>query len=146
MFPRNWSRALPTATAVAVLATVTGCASAKDAEPETKSFSFRGGTLDVRSHGIPTDLVATDRDDVQVTRWFDVGWGADDEATWELAEGTLDLQAKCSKLANCDVRFKVEVPKSLKVLRNGRTTDLKGAKNQAAGAPSRTVTAVRSWA
>ncbi|MCX4834599.1 hypothetical protein OG746_38520 [Streptomyces sp. NBC_01016] len=144
MLPRNWSRALLAAPAVAVLVTATGCASAKDAEPEKKTFSFQGNTLDVRSHGIPTDLVASGRDDVLVTRWFDVGLGADDEASWELAKGALDLRAMCSKLANCDVRFKVEVPKSVKVLRNGRPTDLKGAKSQAAGSPSQAATAIRT--
>ncbi|WP_327673012.1 MULTISPECIES: hypothetical protein [unclassified Streptomyces] len=109
MLPRNWSRALLAAPAVAVLVTATGCASAKDAEPETKT-------------------------------------GADDEASWELAKGTLDLRAKCSKLANCDVRFKVEVPKSVKVLRNGRPTDLKGVKRQAAGSPSQAAAAIRTRA
>jgi hypothetical protein len=76
-----------------------------------------------------------------------VGWGADDEASWELAKGALDLRATCSKLANCDVRFRVEVPRSVKVLRNGRVTDLKGAaENTAAGAPPQSVTAVRTSA
>ncbi|MEU3987689.1 hypothetical protein [Streptomyces platensis] len=126
---------------------LTGCADVEDAKPETKTFPFDGKTLNVRSHDIATDLVAADRKDVKVTRWFDVGIGADEESSWSLKKGTLDLQAACGKIANCDVRFRVEVPKSLKVLRNGRATDLKGAKNKAAGArPSVTTPVVRSWA
>ncbi|MFE7543825.1 hypothetical protein [Streptomyces platensis] len=112
---------------------LTGCANVEEAPPETKTFPFDGKTLNVRSHDIPTDLVAVDREDVKVTRWFAVGMGADAEASWSLKKGALDLQASCSKIANCDVRFRVEVPKSLKVLRNGRATDLKGARNKAAG-------------
>ncbi|MFI5526281.1 hypothetical protein [Streptomyces platensis] len=126
---------------------LTGCATAKDAKPETTNFPVDGKTLNVKSHGIPTDLVASDRKDVKVTRWFDVGMGADEESSWSLKEGILDLQATCSKIANCDVRFRVEVPTYLNVLRNGRATDLKGAKNKAAGAmPSATAPVVGSWA
>ncbi|MCX5206947.1 hypothetical protein OG897_36795 [Streptomyces sp. NBC_00237] len=116
------------AVVLAAVVGLTGCASAKDADPETKTFAYKGKTVNVKSHGIPTDLVATDRDDILVTRWFDVGAGADEESSWELKEDVLDLVAKCSKLANCDVRYKVEVPKEMKVLRNGKATDLKGEK------------------
>ncbi|WP_432146944.1 hypothetical protein [Streptomyces sp. bgisy084] len=146
MVPRTWSRNVMAGVVLAAGIGLTGCASAEDAKPETKNFSFGGRTLNVRSHDIPTDLVAAERKDVKVTRWFDVGMGADEESSWSLKKGILDLQAKCSKIANCDVRFRVEVPKSLKVLRNGRATDLKGAKNKAAGAiPAATVPVVRSW-
>ncbi|MFJ8022187.1 hypothetical protein [Streptomyces sp. NPDC096311] len=110
------------------MAVVTGCANADDATPEKKTFSFDGKTLNVRSHGIPTDLVVSDRGDVRVTRWFDVQPGAKPHSSWKLTDGTLDLQAGCARFANCDVRFRVEVPKSVKVLRNGRATKLKGAR------------------
>jgi hypothetical protein len=126
---------------------LTGCANVEEAEPETKTFPFDGTTLNVTSHDIATDLVAADREDVKVTRWFDVGIGADEESSWSLKNGILDLQAGCGKIANCDVRFRVEVPKSLKVLRDGRATDLEGRKNKAAGAsPSVAAPVVRSWA
>ncbi|GHG48956.1 hypothetical protein [Streptomyces glebosus] len=125
---------------------LTGCANVEEAKPETKTFPFDGKTLNVTSHDIPTDLVAAEREDVKVTRWFDVGIGADEETSWSLKKGILDLQAACSKIANCDVRFRVEVPKSLKVLRNGRATDLKGAKTKAAGVMrSATVPVAGSW-
>ncbi|CAM5245602.1 hypothetical protein GCM10010329_53970 [Streptomyces spiroverticillatus] len=114
------------AVAAAALA-LTGCATAKEAEPEVKTFAVAGDSLNVTSHGSPTDLVATDRKDVQVTRWFDTGWGSDPESSWELKGDALDLVAQCEGFANCDVRFRVEVPKGLKVLRNGKPTDLKGS-------------------
>ncbi|MFG3115532.1 hypothetical protein ACGF4C_14105 [Streptomyces sp. NPDC048197] len=123
---RSVSRSILAAVALISLAAVTGCADAKEATPETKRFSLAGSTLDVRAHGVPTDLVATHRKDVKVTRWFDVGTGAEPHSSWELKGRTLDLSAGCSRFANCDVRFRVEVPKSVKVLRNGRATHLKG--------------------
>ncbi|MFI9626608.1 hypothetical protein [Streptomyces sp. NPDC052042] len=132
------SRSILAAVALTSLAAVTGCASAEEAEPETKNFSFAGQTLDVRAHGMPTDLVATDRKDVKVTRWFDVRAGAKPHSSWELKDATLDLKAGCERFANCDVRFRVEVPKSVKVLRDGRATRLKGT-NEAASAPLRGV-------
>lgn len=123
---RSVSRSILAAVALTSLAAVTGCADAKEATPETKRFSLAGSTLDVRAHGVPTDLVATHRKDVRVTRWFDVGTGAEPHSSWELKGKTLNLNAGCSRFANCDVRFRVEVPKSVKVLRNGRATHLKG--------------------
>ena len=128
---RTVSRSILAAVALTSLAAVTGCADATDATPETQSFSDAGSTLDVRAHGIPTDLVATDRKDVKVTRWFDVGTGAKPHSSWELKGRTLDLKAGCDRFANCDVRFRVEVPKSMKVLRNGRATHLKGTHTSA---------------
>ncbi|MGW0882546.1 hypothetical protein [Streptomyces sp. NPDC002671] len=116
------------------LAVVTGCADADDAAPDKKTFSFDGKTLNVRSHGIPTDLVASDREDVEVTRWFDVRPGAKPHSSWKLSDGTLDLQAGCERFANCDVRFRVAVPKSVKVLRNGRATKLTGSRANAPAA------------
>ena len=136
MFPHTFRKGV----AVAFVATVVGlsgltaCASAKNATPETKTFPFSGGTLNIRSHGVPTDIVATDRTDVRVTRWFDAKWGADKHESWELDGKDLTLKAECEGLANCDVHFKVEVPKSVKVLRDGHDTDLKGIK--AAGTPA----------
>ncbi|MFF0221618.1 hypothetical protein [Streptomyces sp. NPDC004629] len=123
------------------MAVLTGCADAGDAAPEKKTFSFGGKTLNVRSHGIPTDLVASDREDVEVTRWFDVQPGAKPHSSWKLTDGILDLQAGCKRFANCDVRFRVEVPKSVKVLRNGSATKLKGTQ-AAASAP---LTGVRNF-
>ncbi|WP_050776809.1 hypothetical protein [Streptomyces sp. SPB074] len=151
MIPRTWTSrrralggagaltALTALTAVTLLAGagLTGCATAKDATPEKKVFQTDGGTLNVRSHGVPTDLVPSERKDVEVTRWFAVGFGADAKSSWTLEKGVLDLRAGCSKFANCDVRYRVEVPKGMKVPRNGRGTDLKGTPDKAAGAPRR---------
>lgn len=111
----------------AALAPLTGCAAAGDATPEDKTFEFSGTSLDVKSHRIPTDLVAADRKDVKVTRWFDKGskMGGSKE-TWQLENGTLELQAQCTGFANCDARFRVEVPRGVTVTRDGKATDLKG--------------------
>jgi hypothetical protein len=102
-----------------------GCASHLEAPPEVRTFPFTGTTLDVESHGVPTDLVASDRTDVKVTRWFSARSGVKD-ARWELRDGTLDLVAQCGGFANCDARFEVEVPRGITVLRSGHPTDLKG--------------------
>lgn len=134
MFSRSSSRSTLAAVVLTSLAVLTGCASADDATPEKKTFPLDGKTLNVRSHGIPTDLVVGDREDVEVTRWFDVQPGAKPHSSWKLTDGTLDLQAGCDRFANCDVRFRVEVPKSVKVLRNGRATKLTGTQ-AAASAP-----------
>lgn len=128
MSPR--ARRLPPAVAsfLAVLMAVTmvnGCASYLNAEPERKAFPFDGTTLDVVADGVPTDLVATDRDDVMVTIRFDARSGAK-ERVWRLSGSTLQLSAKCGAIANCDARFRVEVPRDVKVLRAGRPTELRG--------------------
>ncbi|MFV5994605.1 hypothetical protein ACNPQM_19595 [Streptomyces sp. NPDC056231] len=134
MFSRSFSRSVLAAVALTSVVVLTGCAEADDATPEKKTFSFDGKTLDVRSHDLPTDLVASDREDVEVTRWFDVQPGAKPHSSWKLTDDTLDLQAGCGRFANCDVRFRVEVPKSVKVLRNGRATKLTGSQAAASAA------------
>ncbi|MEU3570392.1 hypothetical protein AB0E96_18505 [Kitasatospora sp. NPDC036755] len=112
---------------VAVLVPLVGCANAVDAAPEDKTFAFAGEKLDVKSHGAPADLVAADRPDVKVTRWFDTsGKVGGVKESWTLADGVLELRAGCSGLANCDTKYRVEVPRGVAVLRDGRETELKG--------------------
>ncbi|MEU1286442.1 hypothetical protein [Kitasatospora sp. NPDC005856] len=112
---------------VAALVSLTGCADAMDATPEDKTFEFAGRSLDVKSHGAPADLVAVDRKDVKVTRWFDTsGKVGSAKESWTLRDGVLELRAGCSGLANCDAKYRVEVPKGVAVLRDGRETELKG--------------------
>ena len=104
-----------------------GCvAKAGNADPESRTFAFTGTTLNVKANDGPTDLVAADREDVEVTRWFDVKspWS---DARWRLDGGVLDMAAECSVIANCDARFRVEVPRGVRVLRDGEPTDLRGA-------------------
>ncbi|WP_031064688.1 hypothetical protein [Streptomyces sp. NRRL WC-3742] len=115
------------ALALAALVPLTACAKAGDATPEDRTFEFSGKSLNVKSHGIPTDLVPADRKDVKVTRWFDVGpkVGTTKEL-WQLEDGTLELRAGCNGLANCDAKFRVEVPRGVAVTRDGKATDLKG--------------------
>ncbi|MGW3228011.1 hypothetical protein [Kitasatospora sp. NPDC001095] len=115
------------ALAVAALVPLAGCADAMDATPEDRTFAFAGTSLNVKAHGAPADLVAADRQDVKVTRWFDTsGKVGTAKESWTLLDGVLELRAGCSGLANCDTKYRVEVPKGVAVLRDGRETDLKG--------------------
>ncbi|OPG10636.1 hypothetical protein [Microbispora sp. GKU 823] len=104
---------------------LSGCSDASKATPVSQTFSFGGRTLDVRAHDTPTDLVATDRKDIKVTLWFDVH-GTNPHSSQTLEGSTLDLDAGCSGWADCSARFRVEVPREVKVLRDGRATDLRG--------------------
>lgn len=105
---------------------VAGCSvDASTAAPESKVFPFRGTTLDVRTHEVAADLVAVDREDVKVTRWFDAAAGSE-HLSWELKGGVLDIDAGCSGFAICDAKFRVEVPKGVTVLRDGRKSGLRG--------------------
>ncbi|WP_433655169.1 hypothetical protein ACQPW1_30205 [Nocardia sp. CA-128927] len=113
---------------VVTMFAVTGCVSATNADPEYKTFVFDGAELNVDSHGTPTDLVQTDRTDIRVTRWFDTKAVGSVESGWELTGGTLSLVASCTGLALCDAKFQVEVPGGLRVLRDGRQTELTGNK------------------
>ncbi|MFB7474428.1 hypothetical protein [Kitasatospora sp. NPDC056184] len=114
--------------ATVLLAAVAGCAKAADAEPESAVFGFSGSTLNVVArHQVPTDLVAADRQDVKVTRWFKADGIGRERTSWTLEGDTLTLEASCSGFANCDARFRVEVPAHMAVQRDGRATDLKGA-------------------
>ncbi|GGQ05815.1 hypothetical protein [Streptosporangium pseudovulgare] len=106
-------------------AALTGCAEASNATPSQTTFPFSGRTLDVRAHETPTDLVAADRKDIKVTLWFDVK-GTNPTSSWSLDGKTLELRAGCSGWADCSARFRVEVPHGVKVLRDGRKTDLRG--------------------
>ncbi|AUY48597.1 hypothetical protein [Streptomyces sp. CB01881] len=113
--------------AFAALVTVAGCAKADDATPEDKTFGYSGTTLNVVSrHHVPTDLVATDSQDVKVTRWFKAEVLGKQRSEWALDGDTLTLEASCSGMANCDARFRVEVPPHITVLRDGRATELTG--------------------
>ncbi|MFH8407932.1 hypothetical protein ACH4FX_24510 [Streptomyces sp. NPDC018019] len=126
--PRTTGPRIAAVCAVVPLAALgmTGCSvDAKSAEPAVKTFPFTGRTLNVKTHEIPADLVATDRKDIRVTRWFDAKSGTQ-RLRWELKGDTLDLEAGCTGLAICDARFKVEVPRDVAVLRDGAKTDLRG--------------------
>ncbi|MFE4395158.1 hypothetical protein DR950_23645 [Kitasatospora xanthocidica] len=117
----------PVVLVVAALLSLAGCADAMDAAPEDRTFEFAAQRLNVVSHGAPADLVAVDRKDVKVTRWFETsGKVGSAKASWELKDGVLDLRAGCSGIANCDTKYRVEVPKGVAVLRDGRETELKG--------------------
>ncbi len=112
------------AVGVGVLTGLSGCATAAKATPVTTTFPISEPTIDVRTHDVPTDLVASDRTDIRVTRWFDTKLATGVRMTWSLTGRTLDLRADCTGFANCDARFRVEIPSNVKVLRNGKATKL----------------------
>ncbi|MFU9037903.1 MULTISPECIES: hypothetical protein [Streptomyces] len=91
---------------------------AKTAKPESKRFPYTGTSLKLLTHEVATKLVATDRKDIKVTRWFDSAAGTV-HLKWTLKGDTLDIDAGCSGLALCDARFTVEVPKHLTVTKDG---------------------------
>lgn len=103
---------------------LTGCsADASAAEPETKTFSYEGERLMLETHEVATKVIAADREDIKVTRWFDYAAGIK-TLTWELNGDTLELDAGCIGIAICDARFEVEVPRDLEVESDGQTLDL----------------------
>ncbi|MFD8545049.1 hypothetical protein [Streptomyces sp. NPDC059649] len=110
--------AILTTTLAAALG-LTGCSlDAKTAKPESKRFAYAGRSLKLLTHEVATKLVATDRKDIKVTRWFDTAAGTV-HLKWTLKGDTLDIEAGCSGLALCDARFMVEVPKGISVTKNG---------------------------
>ncbi|MFD0166898.1 hypothetical protein ACFVJH_22530 [Streptomyces decoyicus] len=121
-------RPVPLVVAAAAVAALglTGCSvDATKATPESKSFPYTGTSLKLTTHEVATDLVATDRKDIKVTRWFDAAAGSE-RLTWTLKGDTLDIDAGCTGIALCDARFKVEVPKGIAVIRDGERTALTG--------------------
>ncbi|MEU5012676.1 hypothetical protein AB0G35_20725 [Streptomyces sp. NPDC021749] len=107
------------AVALAAALGLTGCSvDAKSAKPESKRFPYTGTSLKLLTHEVATKLVATDRKDIKVTRWFDSAAGTV-HLKWTLKGDTLDIDAGCSGLALCDARFTVEVPKGITVTKDG---------------------------
>ncbi|MDA2805257.1 hypothetical protein [Nocardiopsis suaedae] len=123
---RRTGAAAAVTVAAAVLASGCSLPDATEAEPETTTFPFDGDVLDVQADGTPTDLVAADRGDVEVTRWIDTRGDPDVTSAWSLEDGTLRLDNSCSGVCVYDDRFRVEVPEGVRVLRDGEPTDLKG--------------------
>ncbi|WP_218004631.1 hypothetical protein [Microtetraspora niveoalba] len=121
---------------LAAATALAGCADASKATPQSTTFTFSGTTLDVRAHEVPTDLVAADRDDIKVTLWFDAR-GTNPTSSWSLAGKTLNLRAGCNGWADCAAKFRVEVPRHVRVLRDGRKTKLVGTASPGkSGTPS----------
>ncbi|MFF7230727.1 hypothetical protein [Streptomyces sioyaensis] len=144
MFPSpgpQRSVALVVAVAAAALG-LTGCSvDASQQKPESKSFRYAGTTLKLTTHEVATDLVATDRTDIKVTRWFDAAAGSE-HLTWTLKGDTLDIDAGCSGIAFCDAKFRVEVPWGIAVTKDGKKTRLTGKKTTPA--PENTAPAGKS--
>lgn len=95
-----------------------GCTTeASNANPETATFLYSGDTLILKTNEVATDVVATDREDIQVTRWFEHTAGFE-RLKWEIDGDTLEIDAGCHGIAICDARFEVEVPQDLHVERD----------------------------
>ena len=108
------------AAAIAAAFGLTGCSvDASKVTPESKTFAYAGRSLNVTTHEVATKIVAADRRDIKVTRWFDSAAGTA-HLTWDLKGNTLDIDAGCSGLALCDAKFRVEVPKGIAVSKDGR--------------------------
>lgn len=91
-----------------VALTLTACASADDAEPETTSFGLTSEHLTItKESGGDIELRPADVDDVEVTRWFA---GDSGEATWDFDDNELTLATDCGFLSSCDIRYLVLVP------------------------------------
>lgn len=113
--------------AVAATAGVAGCVDAGDVPPEHRTFEVGEEVekLVVDVEDSPVEVVAADRADVRVTRWFDgVAYGGSTGARWSMEGGTLSLGPACSGLASCDIRHRVEVPRRLAVRVEGRNGDI----------------------
>ncbi|MCI0385107.1 hypothetical protein [Streptomyces sp. CNQ085] len=60
----------------------------------------------------PVEVVAADRADVRVTRWFDgIAYGGSTGARWSMEGGRLSLGPACSGPVSCGIRHRVEVPR-----------------------------------
>lgn len=112
--------------AVAAALALTSCSvDASQAKPESKTFPYAGSALKLTTHEVATELVAGDRKDIKVTRWFDAAAGTE-HLKWTLKGDTLDIDAGCSGIAFCDAKFRVEVPRGVAVTKDGRRTGLTG--------------------
>ncbi|MEU7637122.1 MULTISPECIES: hypothetical protein [unclassified Streptomyces] len=122
--PRAKRPATFVAAAVAVVAAVglTGCSvDASKVKPASKTFEYSGKSLNITTHEVATKIVAADRKDIKVTRWFDSAAGTE-HLKWVLKGHTLDIDAGCSGIAICDAKFQVEVPKGITVSKDGEQT------------------------
>ncbi|GAA3161380.1 MULTISPECIES: hypothetical protein [Streptomyces] len=121
--PAKRPAALLATAAVAVTAVLglSGCSvDASKATPASKTFPYNGSTLKLTTHEVATKVVATDRRDIKVTRWFDAAAGTE-HLVWRLKGDTLDIDSGCSGIAFCDAKFRVEVPKGITVTKDGVT-------------------------
>lgn len=110
------------AVTVAAAFGLTGCSvDASKAKPAVKTFGYVGKSLKLTTHEVATKVVAADRKDIKVTRWFDSAAGSE-HLKWTLKGDTLDIDAGCSGIAICDAKFKVEVPKGIAVTKDGEKT------------------------
>ena len=123
-----FSSVIPKRPALVVMASaaalaLSGCSvDASEGKPAAKTFPYAGRALKITTHEIATELVATDRKDIKVTRWFDSAAGSE-HLKWELRGDTLDIDSGCSGIAFCDAKFRVEVPKGVAVTKDGVRAD-----------------------
>ncbi|MER7282414.1 DUF4097 family beta strand repeat-containing protein [Dactylosporangium sp. NPDC000244] len=89
---------------------LSGCGSADDAKPETRTFDLAGTALTIAKDNGDLAVRFGDDDTIRATRWFA---GEPSDATWELADGTLRLATDCSgPFKSCAVRYEIVVPRA----------------------------------
>ncbi|GAQ64959.1 DUF4097 family beta strand repeat-containing protein [Streptomyces scabiei] len=106
--------------AVALMASVAACGAdaGEDRDPEHRSFALEGRTLTVDSDDSALELVPSDGDEVEVTRWFEgrVVVGGKPRVTWAMKDDRLRLRLECSGMvADCSARHRIEVPRGVAV-------------------------------
>ncbi|MFF2021123.1 DUF4097 family beta strand repeat-containing protein [Streptomyces sp. NPDC058171] len=117
--PRRRRTALLAATGVTVLAlAASGCASdpEDDSSPDRRSFALSGKTLTVDSDDSSLELVPTDGDEVEVTRWIKARKliGSKSTFNWRMEDDRLVLRRDCSGfIATCGVKHRIEVPRGV---------------------------------
>jgi hypothetical protein len=124
--PRRRRTTLLAATGLTVLAVaVSGCAGdpEDDSSPDRRSFALSGKTLTVDSEDSSLELVPTDGDQVEVTRWIKAKKliGSKSTFTWRMDDDRLVLRRSCSGfIATCGVKHRIEVPRGVTlVVKNG---------------------------
>ena len=110
------------------IVTATGCTNEplEDVDPVEQTLEFSGDTVDVRQQGMPVELASSDREDVSVSYRVSPVSGTPSQPVFEITDGVLELRDPCPPMVFCDVRFEVEVPEGVTVLRDGEPTDITG--------------------
>ena len=99
--------ALTVSGALLALAVAIGCApGGAFGEPEEKGFDDIPELLLVEVEDADLDLVASDTEQIRVTREETGSAGGD----WDLEGDTLTLEAECGTLTDCEVRYEVALP------------------------------------
>ncbi|WP_327086903.1 DUF4097 domain-containing protein [Nonomuraea sp. NBC_01738] len=106
--------------ALGLVALTSGCGNFGPDQRDTASYqvSDKVIALDVRGDSGTVEVVESDRKDIQVTETLTWRGKSKPKPTHEVGGGTLTLKFDCPTavgLSSCEVAYKVEVPKGLKI-------------------------------